>query len=83
MRMPKVGDDVKVSFLDHESGDGEKPVARLIAHGRVFAVEPERIILDAWYDSEERLVGHGSLETFSIIRKCIQKIWVANSWRST
>jgi hypothetical protein len=80
--MPKIGQTVRLTFLDHCTNAEE--VMTCLVYGRVVEVADDHIILDWWahIDPKAKRVTGELVESIVIVRDTITHIDVALTWRS-
>ncbi len=81
MRTPKLGETLRVTFLDHCTNASEPNTH--IVYGRLADVSEEYLVIDWWAHLDpavERKIGV-EIECIVILRKVIERIEVATDWR--
>lgn len=83
MRSPRLGDEIRIRFLDHTEGESDvDATCEYFAYGRVVRVTRTEIVIDGWVaaNSDERGKYRNDTTTWAIIRKAILAIDRAVEW---
>lgn len=73
--VPKVGDEVRIAFIDHVEGTDE--VEEYYVYGRVAKVTKRSYTVDSWAlqdASRDREADRDNITTFTIIRATISEV---------
>lgn len=74
MKMPKVGDLVKVELDDH-SNDEKGAILNITVYGKVHEITNVKLVIDVWHPTDgSRPMGCNCVDAYAVVRKAITSV---------